>query len=238
MPNHVTIRCVVTGPDAEVQRFRETVLLTKVDAPANISHTQLDFEAVIPMPSALKGVEAGSRSEEGAVLIVLRAERGAPFATGGLYEARVQRIRDDVGMRDDHIQKVAAEYLRKHPDVEEQGRLRLRTILETGYADWYSWSIANWGTKWNSYRFALIAEDPLEFTFETAWSFPTPVFEKVANVFPSLVFECRCFDEGWNFAGEGFFNPPASRPQFAIVGATDVLYERVYGRPHESEEEE
>lgn len=26
-------------------------------------------------------------------------------------------------------------------------------IKKYGYADWYDWSIANWGTKWNAYNF-------------------------------------------------------------------------------------
>jgi hypothetical protein len=40
-----------------------------------------------------------------------------------------------------------------------------------------------------------------------------------------------CYDEGGNFAGDGFFNPNTLRPEFAICDATDELYERVYGRP-------
>lgn len=72
---------------------------------------------------------------------------------------------------------------------------------------------------------------PLEFSFKTAWDFPTPVFHEIAETFPDLSFRCTCYDEGGNFAGDGFFNPRQGEKDFAICDATDHLFERVYGHP-------
>ena len=56
-----------------------------------------------------------------------------------------------------------------------------------GVVCWYAWNIDNWGTKWGAYDFdhegmTLKVADLeaglhlLYFTFQTAWSAPTPVF--------------------------------------------------------------
>lgn len=63
-----------------------------------------------------------------------------------------------------------------------------------------------------------------------------PVFEKLAEMFPTLTFDCVCFDEGWNFAGVGEFGV-TDRP-FETVKATDELYLLAYGHAHERDDEE
>lgn len=236
MPNHVTTRCTVSGPVSDIAAFRQRCIVTKADDRGQ-TYTLLDFGSVIPMPAILEGDES-SFAEIGAALIILRAQRGAPFATGGMYKFEVDRVRADVGMPDDSINEVAAAYLAKHPDQEALGRQRLQAVLETGYASWYPWSIKHWGTKWNSYSFRHVADDPLQFIFETAWSFPLPVFEKLATEFPSLRFHCATFDEGWNFAGVGFFNPASGEPSFDLCAATDELHAQVYGHAPEREDED
>ena len=74
--------------------------------------------------------------------------------------------------------------------------------------------------------------------FNTAWSFPEPVFDALAKRFPTLTFECVCFDEGWGLAGKGRFGVEADEEPFTITDANDELYELVYGHPPEREDEE
>ena len=53
-----------------------------------------------------------------------------------------------------------------------------------------------------------------EFAFDTSTDFPTPVFERLADIFPSLAFHCECiacFDE---FMGFGWFNVPKGGEAF------------------------
>jgi hypothetical protein len=110
----------------------------------------------------------------------------------------------------------------------EHGRKSIHAHEQTGFYDWYDWRVENWGTKWNSYSFEFEHEGPAElrFRFNTAWDFPIPIFEKLAEMFPTLCFRCVCFDEASNFAGRGAFN---GEPPFEYMEATDELFEAVYG---------
>jgi hypothetical protein len=47
----------------------------------------------------------------------------------------------------------------------------LKALAETGFPDWYEWSIANWSTKWNSETLYIIKDEgnELVFVFRTAF---------------------------------------------------------------------
>jgi len=73
-------------------------------------------------------------------------------------------------------------------------------LKEIGHNDWYSWSNANWGTKWNVCQAESsdenISEGYVEISFETAWAEPMPVFQKMFQMFPKLSFVCTWQHEG------------------------------------------
>jgi len=120
---------------------------------------------------------------------------------------------------------------RAFPGCIAKARKLAACIAETGSACPVDWAVANWGTKWNAYSFTLIGKDPLEFRFDTAWSFPEPVFRALARTFPRLKFNCVTFDDGWLFAGSGAFNPGRGEGAFEFREPTAELYELVYGIP-------
>lgn len=107
------------------------------------------------------------------------------------------------GMREIDGKKVDSWYIIKpwHDDFPGQKEeVRLFTPEEEaelqaiGHRDWYSWSIQNWGTKWNACHVEI--EDSsehgyLEITFNTAWSAPVPVLRKMVEMFPKLSFTCE-----------------------------------------------
>jgi len=76
-------------------------------------------------------------------------------------------------------------------------------IVRTGDTtfNWYNWNNANWDTKWD----ACDAECDLDedgtqlfITFNTAWSYPEPVFIKMCEQYPKLQFEFAWEEEqGW-----------------------------------------
>lgn len=102
---------------------------------------------------------------------------------------------------------------------------------ETGYACWYEWSIAKWGTKWNAYSYEERERAPgrFVFKFETAWAVPEQVFRELASRYPSVTFDVASFDEGWNFGAVGQFNGRDDYREDRDL-ANDAHYERVYGR--------
>jgi hypothetical protein len=69
--------------------------------------------------------------------------------------------------------------------------------------DWYDWSIANWGTKWDASDFSISrdSDDHITLTFDTAWSPSLGVTGRLADRFPSL--EIRHFYEEPGMAFNG-----------------------------------
>lgn len=65
------------------------------------------------------------------------------------------------------VEGLKAVILAEAPDCIEKARCALRAYEETGYKDWYDWSVANWGTKWNACETRIVRRDHgrIEFTF-------------------------------------------------------------------------
>lgn len=224
MPNHVTNRMTVKG---DLSTFRELLNFDPGDAP-------ISFDKIIPMPPLLKDSSASSAATTGAKLLL--QAHGNPFGPSfepTFYPAELDRMRQETDMLTQPFHMVAKAYLKLHPEIEAEGKALMRNIAETGYPSWYEWSIANWGTKWDAYSGGIVNDDgdEIELTFDTAWSPPEPIFDKLKEMFPDLTFDICCFDEGWNFAGRTVDG------QFITCEATAEDYEAVYGYPYEQEEE-
>lgn len=63
----------------------------------------------------------------------------------------------------------------------------------TGYPDWYSWAIDNWGTKWDCYDVDVIG--PAHVIFNTAWAPPDIALQTLADQ-TSLTLHNVWTDEG------------------------------------------
>lgn len=79
-------------------------------------------------------------------------------------------------------------------------------IKKYGFADWYNWTIANWGTKWGAYdstEWTIESETKRKMvatiSFNTAWSPATGFFEFASQEYPTLTFELEFADEGGGF---------------------------------------
>ena len=76
------------------------------------------------------------------------------------------------------------------------GKQKYENIKKYGAADWYDWSIANWGTKWEVSDTELSEEaESLYYRIETAWSCPLPAFEKLSEQYPDTIIKCFYADE-------------------------------------------
>ena len=67
---------------------------------------------------------------------------------------------------------------------------------------WYDWRLENWGTKWDVYNVHMTRMDDntLVMSFDTAWSPPIPVFDKMVDM--GYEINARYLDEGWGYIGE------------------------------------
>lgn len=68
-----------------------------------------------------------------------------------------------------------------------------KLIQEPENVNWYNWRIDNWGTKWNSYDNKRIDNDTIK--FNTAWSAPIKVIQKLSEMYPDEVIEHWWADE-------------------------------------------
>jgi hypothetical protein len=225
MPNHVTTVCTVTGPS--VARFREHHFTDRDGAP------RFDFNTIIPTPEPISGTESSTDVTLG--LMALNGQRDSnQFLQHLSLEEQISRATQGAA----HTQAELFAWLKAHrPEALSKAERSRRAFDETGYLNWYEWNIAMWGTKWNAYDCAIrsLDNERLVFVFDTAWSFPMPVFQKLRLLYPDLVFDVASFDEGWGFACTGCFG---GANDFTYVDASPELYRRVYGRGPDTEDDE
>ena len=68
---------------------------------------------------------------------------------------------------------------------------------------WYMWCVNNWGTKWDAGDVDIEYQDSeiLELEFDTAWSPPEGIMEKLREKYPELSFSCFYDEPGMESAG-------------------------------------
>ena len=75
----------------------------------------------------------------------------------------------------------------------------------TGRADdrWYDWRLQNWDTKWDAYDVVVTDDDPeqLEVEFNTAWSPPEAICDKLREDYPDIAISWFYDEPGCEIAG-------------------------------------
>ena len=147
----------------------------------------IDFNKLIPMPESLN-IECGSRTTQGVKMVkdfILK-----------LTTEKLVSIQDNK-----ELEKVLNEQTKNVPeeslDKWELGIKAALNQMKYGAETWYEWACENWGTKWNSCNFGENSGSFEDNTiqFDTAWSPPHPVMEKLAEEYPNISFEHRWADE-------------------------------------------
>lgn len=215
MPNHVTNRISVTGPKEDLARLKDFL---RFKHPGQ-EETPLSFNSFLPMPQELVNTTSGSGVIEAVYLVdhemfskAYDIERSAPWADKmpvADYESKMlsNLTRTASLMRKDaepfQSREEAIAWFTAHSlETIDSGKLHAKALRNTGYLDWYDWSVANWGTKWDAYSVSLVEEEgKLIYRFDTAWSTPAPFIQKMVETFTTLDFEHWYFDEGHNFWG-------------------------------------
>jgi len=194
MPNWVKNRITITGgnPEDIIKRH----IVTNEDG-----NQVFDFNTLIKMPEDLL-LEKGYRSEDGIKLYIGKIcpyieAIGTPadkltmkefFAyMERLYGSEVQE-RPSKFIPGAMVVEPLVERYRKRGDLDDVVGLGERCIknLETcGHTDWYEWSCANWGTKWNACSSYV---DGNSIFFDTAWSPPLPILQKLSEMHPEHSF--------------------------------------------------
>jgi hypothetical protein len=191
MPNDVEIVCQLAGSITAIAIFKLAHIKMLNDAP------MLDFETVIPMPASVRETERSWDVD--LCIFALGCEKTSLYRNASLEEnwfaKKGMTARSEIlaWVEENMAHGLAA------------ARRSILAQAETGCPDWYQWSVQNWGTKWNSYWFAWLSPEPITFSFCTAWSFPHPIFAKLAELHPELTFDCSYVDEMGNFDGRSVY---------------------------------
>lgn len=176
MPNHVTNILIIGGvSDERLAVIKEVIAScdTNVEKGETPMVQAIDFNKIIPMPKELR-ITDSSRSEQG--LARLHPELvNTSFYKGEEGERRWNQMTK-----------------KNQQEALKGGRQYYKNIKKFGYATWYPWAYNNWGTKWNAY---IIEDRGNEIQFDTAWSTPYPVIEKLSEMFPDATFSVTYADE-------------------------------------------
>lgn len=248
MPNHVTTNCVITGPKEEISRFVEKMIQEEK------GEKFLDFNQVIPMPDCIRNSESSSRSLNAMAVLGYELSFINPVPKFVGKEESLGSILNYPWVKEKGIttiEDLEKELMKTDPDLVERGKEILDLYNKYGSVSWYEWSIANWGTKWNSYGFKMIKQEDsrVEFEFDTAWSFPNPVFDAMRKEFPPLKFDFASFDEGNCFCLVGTYQGEFNAIDYYSGKGCDPvgnevvasIYKRVYGecyKPYDEDGEE
>ena len=184
MPNH--IQCRLTAPANVLDSLK--------------GETECDFNAVIPMPPELHvEAHAGIESAAQRALLDFPAQHYIPDVRAAFDSGNFGSLADNL-----HLQNMMNTKITPPPLTFKDGEWRMFIALlenkrKHGHYSWYSWSIDNWGTKWNAYKVKRQNAQLLE--FQTAWSAPFPVVTALSFKSPGdrLTLEYADEDYGSNF---------------------------------------
>jgi hypothetical protein len=178
MSNWCSVSFDVYGAAEDLTRFREFV--------AGHDHGEssaFDFNKFIPMPTELR-----DETDDNGIAYTIYYGEAEPMLE--LYWVKKENITTLEQLKD---------YLEsKDPDLRATADRWKANMEKYGVGGWYDWSCQNWGTKWNAHE-AEIWDNPdgsLHVAFDTAWSFPLPVMEKLVSEFPMLIFEGSAVEPG------------------------------------------
>lgn len=229
MPNWVTTSIDFVGSKSEIAKIVEHAKLNSEFFGERTEEQTFDFNGFIPRPKKLDG----TRSPVNEMLLSLMLAEETPSLadddlplsdnivqiwhntpTGkarGLYDFQIQSIEQKVKNwfpTHTKLSAVLAE-LANHEEYQaekakDENRLNFECLKEFGFADWYEWSVAHWGTKWNCRDvFADVTShdnnDNLTLVFDTAWDLPKPILEHICENYNVEIFGAS-IDECGNFA--------------------------------------
>lgn len=175
MPNWCENHLEVTGPAEGISKFVGAIKnpdATSEDSP----EAQWDLTSPIPMPAILRGTRSPVMTIEQAeahVAKLVESGKNSAWATDEYFEG-----------------------------IREQARTSILAKAETGYSDWYQWSVHNWGTKWSpTVSTMTIADTAIEATFDSAWGPPDALILGLSDLFPTLAFILQYSEPGMGFLG-------------------------------------
>jgi hypothetical protein len=203
MPNWCNNEVCITGAATDIAALK-----------ALIGDT-LDFNLIVPMPDGIK-TGTGMIGRTAAGTAVVMNDRTKVFHLAGSCKAKNVDIFQRVDMRKTSNAAIAilkgyrpCKVCMVNPNQRGQGYdkpLEVGAALykEFGADNSLDWARENWGTKWNPESEAQ-CDFGLTFMnvdFNTAWSPPEPIYNKLCELFPNLDIKWHYSEPGADYAGD------------------------------------
>lgn len=179
MPNWVISRIFITGPEDKIKEFEDKVIDMSGDAEKVFS-----FQRILPTPAELVNTMSPNPRPTIQKVINNKGEE----ETVEIYPMFLneREMKAAAGRGETPPEPIVCN--NATPQMYED------LILKYGRSNWYDWQLFNWGTKWDACESFYHKEDKI-LQFETAWSCPSGVIEKMADMFPNLRFNGIYADE-------------------------------------------
>jgi|TARA_R110002020_G_scaffold147346_1_gene322669 hypothetical protein len=189
MPNHCYNQVTIQSTQKDIENIMEHL---------RGDETMFDFNNLVPMPELLGEIQAVHQGED------------------TWYYSRKKWMKQLNGVKDPYLSFPDSDWLKENK-IDPFTIKRLEN--QHGTADWYQWSIANWGTKWNAYDVEYyVGPIPnatnikegrqVVYKLATAWAEPRPVIKALMRYLAQPGFDqdlemrWRFEDELENFNGE------------------------------------
>lgn len=211
MPNYVQNKIYITSPHLEQ-------VWEAIKGPDSV----LDFNRILPMPPSLQ-IESSS--------VMTLSFSAEVYRKGGILLDELRNRYE----KERHTQESIKTYihrLEKKKQIDRRlGETAYQNQKQYGYTDWYGWSVAHWGTKWNAMD-ASITDHIL--SFQTAWAAPIPVIQKLAVMFPDSSFTHIWADEdmGTNCGWMRYIDRKQKEEQLTVDHSSEAyeIYETCWGK--------
>lgn len=204
MPNHIQNRLQIVGDKEDIRKVFDFIKSDKPDKEGEIA--RIDFNKIKPMP---EGLEANPHSgiQVWVEICTGQLDFKALFRNTSQTLGEVWNKDEDNKGFDKMINLIKANTAIEHLLGERPNISKfrddefdifiqcLKNLRNTGHMSWYSWSLENWGTKWNAYGQFDKRDTEDTIYFETAWSSPVNLIVELSTKFPNVEFNLCYADE-------------------------------------------
>lgn len=209
MPNHIqSVLYVEAQTREELDLFLNTI---------KGEDEVIDFNKIVPMPKEIMETES-STSVDDALAYYLKMNNKEEEIKG------FNKFRFSSFYPQEKIDNMSE---KEKADLLNVGERYYNIFKTYGYRNWYDWSLANWGTKWNAYESCMNepTEKSVTIYFQTAWSGVPMLVSMLVEKFPNLGFQYKFADEdrGYN-CGIGQGNNGEFEFDY-LEGGSDDAYE-------------
>lgn len=166
MPNHITNVVTFEGDAEAVAKIKAAI---QGDSFEDGTPRHMDFNKIIPRPEALNITSGNGAFVAREAANVLQGRAANVFGLSASINPFI--------LKGEHW----ADFM-----------TAMQNIKDHGHPTWYEWSNENWGTKWNAYS-QRSEGDALR--FDTAWSYPRPVFLALSKQHPDVSIFVEYADE-------------------------------------------